>query len=165
MVVYIIVGLVLLVGLVFAYRTLGGAATHVDPLASLAAVMADAQRLADAMTSSQHTASWGDRQTEGGQRAPLPARWRRTAEGARQQLLQIDAVSLDETSSSAHALLSVAVDELSWAARLQTADAYRSSEGMQQAVDELLRHAGACLGDAAPLLRGSDVAKEVESPR
>ena len=160
MVVYVIVGAVVLLGLVFAYRTLGGAsAAAIDVDAVLRRVLAETQRSAvelDDLTAAPTLV--GARATA----APNPAKvLRRRLSGLAQQLESIDVVALDERDSGAHALLSVAVDELVWAAGM-CGDTFSASDGMRTAVAALHDHATLCLRDAARLVEVSATAEEVE---
>ena len=161
MVVYVIVGLVVLAGLVLAYRTLGGASGGaIDVSALLLRVLGDA-RLAAAELS--ELASAPPLAGARGQAAPNPARaLRRKLTGLSQQLESVDVVALDERDSGAHALLAVAVDELGWAAGICADDTFGASEGMRTANAALRDHAVQCLHDAAGILAQSAPAEEVE---
>jgi hypothetical protein len=161
MVVYIIVGAVVLLGLVLAYRTLGGAsAAAIDVDALLRRVLAGAQ---DAATELDGIAAAptliGARPAD----AANPAKTlRRRLSGLAQQLDAVDMAGLDERESGVHALLAVAVDELVWAAGMSAAETFSASEGMRTAVAELRDHATRCLRDAAVHLEASVPAEEAE---
>ena len=161
MIVYVIVGLVVLAGLVLAYRTLGGASGgQIDVRALLLAALGDAH---DTAAELSHLADEPPLTGAGGQSAPNPARLvRRRLTGVAQQLETVDVASLDEQCASAHALLSVAVDELVWAAGMSADDAFSSGEGMRTAVAALVGHATRCLNDAGQILVRSAPAEEVE---
>lgn len=160
MVVYIIVGLVVLFGLVLAYRTFGGSSSAaIDVHALLRTVLDGAQRAAAELSELSVAAPLiGPR----GPGAPNPAKaLRRRLSGLAQQLETVDVAALDEDDGSAHALLSVAVDELVWAAGMCAGDTFSASEGMRTAVVALRDHATRCLHDAARMLVGS-APEEVE---
>ena len=160
MVVYVIVGLVVLAGLVLAYRTFGGASGGaIDVHALLLRVLGDAH-LAAAELSDLAAAP-----PLAGARGPAPNAakvWRRRLTGLLQQLESVDVVSLDERESGAHALLAVAVDELGWAAGIGADDTFSASDGMRTAAAALRDHATRCLTDAARILGSSAPAEEVE---
>lgn len=151
MVVYVIVGLVVLAGLVFAYRTFGGASGGaVDAGALLRRALGAAR---DAETELRELAAAPPLAGAGGPSAPNPARLvRRRLTGLAQQLETVDVMSLDEHDAGAHALLAVAVDELVWAAGMCADDAFSAGEGMRTAVAALESHATSCLDDAARIL-------------
>lgn len=161
MVVYVIVGLVVLAGLVLAYRTLGGASSApVDGRALLLLVLAAAQSAAAELTELSRAAPLiGARRPA----APNPSNaLRRRMLGLAQQLETIDVASLDEHDAGAHALLDVAVDELVWAAGICADDTFSASEGMRTANAALRDHATRCLHDAARILAQSAAVEEVE---
>jgi len=140
--VYIIVGLVVVAGLILAYRSIGRPATQiVDPLAVLRAVL-DAAIAASAADS--HDASHGAR---------------RRIEACAQQLETIDASSLDEAGDDARAKLAVAVDELIWWTRLSERGAQSPSPGIQRAAGALHEDALHCLDGAGRALASSEAAK------
>ena len=142
MAVYIIVGLVVVAGLIVAYRSIGRPATKiVDPLAVLRAVL-------DAATASSATDS---------QDAARGAR--RRLEACAQELERVDASSLDEAGYGARAQLAVALDELVWWARLAEVGAEGSGLGMQRAAGALREDALRCLDDAGRTLAASETAK------
>lgn len=160
MAVYIVVGLVVLAGLIMAYRTLGrGAAATVDPVALMRTVLtaagADVAALDELATAMPLL--------------PTPPSAIATARTLRrrflalaQQLEGVDVAALDDAHAGTHALLAAALDELVWAASLCADENYGTGEGMRTAVSALRTHAGRCLQDAAPLLSTSAVAEEVE---
>lgn len=165
MAVYVIVGLVVVAGLFLAYRMFGGAAASrpVDALLLLRTAL-DAGRTAaaDLRESAATAPLLGPRAVaaQGTARA-----LRRRLSGVGQQLLAIDAPALEEPAATAHALLSLAVEELGWAAALCGSDGFAAGDGMRAAADALVAHATSCLDDAAPLLDASAAAEEVERPR
>lgn len=161
MVVYIVVGLVVLAGLVLAYRTLGGAdRAPPDARALLLPVLAAAHSAAAELNTLSAAAPLiGAR----GPATPNPAKaLRRQMGGLAQQLETLDVASLDEHDSGAHALLAVAVTELEWAAGMCADDAFDSGEGMRSAVLALCGHAALCLDDASRILVESAPPEEVE---
>ena len=161
MVVYVIVGLVVLAGLVLAYRTLGGASSApIDGRALLLLVLAAARTAAAELDELSLAAPLiGAR----GPAAPDPANaLRRRMLGLAQQLETIDVASLDEHDAGAHALLAVAVDELVWGAGICAGDTFSASEGMRTANAVLRDHATRCLHDAARILVQSAPPEELE---
>jgi hypothetical protein len=161
MVVYVIVGLVVLGGLVLAYRTFGGAsAAAVDAPALLRTVLAAARPAATELHELSLAAPLiGAR----GPAAPNPAKVvRRRLSGLSLQLESVDVGSLDDRYAGAHALLAAAVDELVWAAGMCADDTFSASEGMRTAVAALDGHAASCLHDAGRILESSAPAEEVE---
>ena len=151
MVVYIIVGLVVLFGLVLAYRTFGGASSAaIDVHALLLTVLDGAHGAAAELTELAAAAPLIGLRSPG---APNPAKaLRRRISGLAQQLETVDVASLDEADAGAHALLAVAVDELVWAAGMCADDAFGAGDGMRTAVVALRDHATRCLHDAAAIL-------------
>jgi hypothetical protein len=146
--VYIIVGLVILAGLVVAYRSLGRPATEVVDPTRVMRVVLDAAR--DAAT------------TAPGRDALRDAR--RRIEGCLQQLERIDVGSLDENGYAVKTRLVLALNELSWWARLRESDAYVADTGMEGAADLLHRDAAARLDEVKGLLESSGGAKVGERP-
>lgn len=161
MVVYVIVGLVVLAGLVLAYRTFGGASGGaIDVAALLRRALADANEAAAELS---ELAAAPPLAGAGGPSAPNPAKLlRRRLTGLTQQLETVDVMSLDEHDAGAHALIAVAVDELVWAAGICADDAFSAGEGMRTAVTALVGHATSCLHDAARILVRSAPGEEVE---
>ena len=161
MVVYVIVGLVVLAGLVFAYRTFGGASSGVvDVHALLLRVLGHAHLAAAELS---ELAAAPPLTSARGPAGPNPAKaLRRRLTGLSQQLETVDIASLDERNSAAHALLAVAVDELVWAAGMCADDAFSSGEGMRTAVAALVGHATRCLSDAGQILVRSAPSEEIE---
>ncbi|MGH7687526.1 MAG: hypothetical protein ACREN2_12025 [Candidatus Dormibacteria bacterium] len=158
MAVYVIVGLVVLAGLVLAYRSLGRpAAVTIESAAVLRSTLTATERAASDLAELARAAPMigADAGSEAGTAKAL----RRRLTGLSQQLELVDPHELDESDESAHALLEVSIDELSSAAGMCATDAYASSDGMRTAVSALLEHAGRCLHDAATLVAS---AEEVE---
>lgn len=148
MVPYIVAGLVLLVLLFFAYRLLGGreASTPVDSDSLMHAACEGTIR-ADRLIA------------EGDARQA-----RRTLDGSGLQLQQVEVARLSDHAVAAHALLSAAVEELSWAARMMQSPAYGTATGLHDAADQLQLHAHECVAHAQQLLAPSGVSEEVDSP-
>ena len=160
MIAYVVAGVVALVLLVAAYRMLGGSASRpVDPHVLLRAARDGA---ASALSELTETADRGLPQ-EPGRAADVLKPVRRRLDAASQQLQQVDVIRLGDDAAAAHALLAVAVDELSWAVRMLQSSAYAGSAGMQQACDALTEHAAQCLREASAVDLGSVVAEEVRS--
>ena len=165
MIVYIIAGVLILLGLVVAYRTLGAEAVqNVDPAALLRATLAAAEALERELDGVLAAGMPLDRNASSPARAAVHS-VRRKLDGCAQQGARIDVAALRDTDADVHTLLGVALDELVWSARLAESEAFTSAQGMQRAVDELRRHASACLRDARTLLEPSAMAKEVERAR
>ena len=158
MAVYVIVGLVVLAGLVLAYRSLGRpAAVTIDSAAVLRSTLTATEAAASDLAEVAGAAPMiGAR---AGSSAASAKALRRRLTGLSQQLELVDPHELDERDQSAHALLEVSIDELSSAVGMCATDAYASSDGMRTAVSALLDHAGRCLQDAAALVAS---AEEVE---
>lgn len=164
MVAYIIAGLVLLVLLFFAYRLLGGreASTPLDPDVLLRAALERTQhadRLIDGSTARGIAAGGGS-----SDRAATLREARRSLDDAGHQLQQVEVARVPDVSAAAHALLSAAVEELSWAARLMQSPAYGTATGLHDAVGQLLLHAHGCVLQATELEAVSAVSEEVDSP-
>ena len=160
MIAYIVAGLVALVLLVAAYRLLGGSATRpVDPHVLLRAARDGA---AAAVTELSETTDRG-LPPEPGRASEVLKPVRRRVDTASQQLQQIDVVHLGDDAAAAHALLAVAVDELSWALRLLQTPAYTGSAGMHQAFVALFEHAAQCVREAGAVDLGSVAPEEVRS--
>ncbi|MBV9099622.1 MAG: hypothetical protein JOZ46_12630 [Candidatus Dormibacteraeota bacterium] len=126
---YVIAGIVAVVLLYGAYRMLGGsiASRPVDSNALLRSALDAALAATD----------------ETPDRA-----LRRRLDGAGQLLQQVETHALSDAAAAAHALLSVAVDELSWSLRLRQSPGYAGATGMHAAVDALQQHAARCLEEA-----------------
>ena len=155
---YVIAGVLAVVLLYAAFRTFGGAASQpVDPNVLLRTAL-DIARAAVHELRSDSTGDVAPAAGKGGD----PARaLRRRLDGAGQLLQQVDAGDLDDSGAAAHAVLSVAVEELSWSLRLRQSPGYAAGGGMHAAVDALLEHAGRCIAEAVALVPGSAVAEEV----
>lgn len=165
MAVYVIVGLVVLTGLILAYRSLGGAAASrpIDPDPLLRAVLDRARTAAADLRENSATAPLPGPRAVAAQGTARALR--RRLSGLGQQLATVDASALDERHAAAHALLTVAVEELGWAAALCASDGYAVADGMRTAATTLGGHATSCMDDAAGVLEESAPAEEVDSAR
>jgi hypothetical protein len=127
-VIYVIAAVVAVLFLVGAYRMMGSGATlDEDPHAVLVAVLDTATGAAKAL--GEVPAS--------GDEATTPHALRRTLDGCAQALERIAAIPVQVTLDEARSALELAVDELSWSARLAESPAY--------ARDDALRDAGVAL--------------------
>jgi hypothetical protein len=127
-VIYVIAAVVAVLFLVGAYRMMGSGATlDEDPHAVLIAVLDTATGAARAL---------GDVPVSGDE-ATTPHALRRTLDGCAQALERIAAIPVQVTLDEARSALELAVDELSWSARLAESPAY--------ARDDALRDAGVAL--------------------
>ena len=155
---YVIAGVLAVVFLYAAYRMFGGAASQpVDPRVLLRTALGIAAACAQELRSDPA----GDVAPVTGKGGDPARSLRRRLDGAGQLLQQIDAGDLDDSGATAHAVLSVAVEELSWSLRLRQSPAYAAGSGMHAAVDALQEHAARCIAEAAALVPGSAVAEEV----
>ena len=162
MIPYIVAGVVALVLLVLAYRSFGGAASRPpDPVALMLVALAGGETAAAALDEAVASGSVVSGAATGQQSPDSLRGARRLLDGCGQQLQQLDPAVLGEPSAGAHALLSVAVDELGWAVRLLQTPGYAGGAGMQAAVADLLTHAVRCLSDARGMLPWSDAAEVV----
>ena len=111
-----------------AYRMMGaGATVEEDPRAVLVAVLGTATEAAQALDGTMGT----------GDDASSPHAVRRRLDGCAQALERIAGIPVDAALDEARSALELAVDELSWSARLAEAPAY--------ATDDALRDAGTTL--------------------
>jgi hypothetical protein len=111
-----------------AYRMMGaGATVEEDPRAVLVAVLGTATEAAQALDGTMGT----------GDDASSPHAVRRRLDGCGQALERIAGIPVDAALDEARSALELAVDELSWSARLAEAPAY--------ATDDALRDAGTTL--------------------
>lgn len=148
MAVYIIVALVAVAVLWAAYRSFGSGAAGAPDNALLLRRAYQAQRDADTALEPPGAA---------GKAA------RRTIDGAAQLLERVETAGLDERSASAHALLTNAGEDLSWAARLLEAATSGSNSALYEAAAALRDQARRCLAEAETLLP-SGAAEEVGRP-
>ncbi|MBV8300625.1 MAG: hypothetical protein JOY68_01730 [Candidatus Dormibacteraeota bacterium] len=146
MTVYIAVGAVLLLGLVLAYRVLGGSAG--GTVDSELLVRSAAASLSDVVSVASHDE---------------PRRLRRRVDLAQQQLEEADAASLSPSEAEAHALLMAAAGELHWALRMLESPS-SAVTGIQDAAAMLISDAGRCTARAAQQLALSDATEPVDGP-
>lgn len=164
MAVYVIVGLVVLAGLVLAYRSFGAPASQpIDPARLLRTALDTARTAAADVRESAAAAPLPGTRAAAAQADARALRRRLTGLG--QRLEAIDVPALDEPGAAVHALLTVAVEELGWAAALCASDVYAAGEGMRTAAATLCGHATSCLDDAATLVESSALAEELDRPR
>jgi hypothetical protein len=141
--IYVIAVVLVLLFLVGAYRVMGaGASTHEDPKTVLAAVLVTADEAAAALEAPDQP---GDD----------PRAVRRRLEGCAQALERIAAVPVDVSLDAARTALELAVDELTWSARLAEAPSFARDPGLREADVGLRGRAGANLARARTLLDAS----------
>ena len=117
--IYVIAALVVLVFLYGAYRMMGaGATVEEDPRAVLGAVLGTATEAAQVLDGTPGT----------GDDASSPHAVRRRLDGCAQALERIAGIPVDATLDEARTALELAVDELSWAARLAEAPGVREGQ-------------------------------------
>ena len=141
MAVYIIVALVAVAILWAAYRTLGGGAgPPPDPVVLMhraaASATGAAQRLGDALP---------------GAAVEMRA-IRRTLEGCAQLLERVDTLALDAAGAQGHALLTAAVEDLGWAARLGETAGLGTNAALRRAAGLLQDEARRALDEAGRAL-------------
>jgi len=128
MAIYVIAAVLVVLFLFGAYRMMGaGSSAEEDPRAVLVAVLGTATEAAQVLDGTPGT----------GDDASSPHAIRRRLVGCAQALERIAAVPVDASLDEARAALELAVDELTWSARL--------AEGPAYARDEALRDAGIML--------------------
>jgi hypothetical protein len=158
---YIVAGVVALVLLVLAYRSFGGAASRPpDPIALMRLALDGGETVAAALAEAVAGSTVVSTPASAGSTDSLRGT-RRLLDGCGQQLQQLDPARLAEPAQGAHALLTVAIDELAWALRLLQTPGYAGGEGMQAAVADLRSHAGSCLSEARGMLPPSGAAEEI----
>lgn len=139
--IYIIAAVLVLLFLIGAYRSMGaGASTDEDPKAVLVAVLASTD---EAVTSLDAVSA-----VEGDTARGV----RRRLDGCAQALERIAATPVDESLDQARSALELAVDELSWSARLVETPGYTRDPGLREAVLGLRGHATTNLAKAHSLL-------------
>jgi hypothetical protein len=127
-VIYVIAAVVVVLFLIGAYRMMGASATvEEDPHAVLIAVLDTGSIAATALEAGPVS----------GDDATTPHALRRALEGCSQALERIAGIPVDLALDQARSALELAVDELSWSARLAESAAY--------ARDDALREAGVAL--------------------
>jgi ABC-type transport system involved in cytochrome bd biosynthesis fused ATPase/permease subunit len=139
--IYVIAAVLVVLFLVGAYRTMGaGASTGEDPKAVLVAVLATTDEAFAALDAEAETDSDSARAV------------RRRLDGCSQALERIAATPVGEALDHARAALGLAVDELSWSARLRETPGYTRDPGLREAVAGLSGHASANLAQAHAVL-------------
>lgn len=157
MTVYVIVIAVVVLGLLAAYRSLGGATMATpDPPVLLARALDEVRRSLDLLAASL-AAGQADRRAE-------PSREGRRAHSAAQQTVDRvpPASDLGESEATARAVLAGAVEDLGWAWRLVAGDG--SSPAIIAAASLLRDHATECCAAAEGLL-GPRSAAALGEPR
>ncbi len=143
--IYVIAALLVVLFLYGAYRMMGaGADVDEDPHGVLLAVLATTAEAA------QQLAGTGERTDA---RAD-PHAVRRTLDGCAQALERIAAIPVDLTLGEARTALELAVDELSWAARMAEAPGFERDHAIRDAGSSLHTHGAANLARARSLLEG-----------
>ena len=163
MIPYIVAAVVALVLLVLAYRSFGGAASRPpDPIALMRLALDGGETAAVALAEAIAGGTVVSMRPSTAGAADSLRATRRLLDGCGQQLQQLDPATLAEPGLGAHALLTVAVDELGWAVRLLQTPGYAGGAGLQAAVADLRSHAGSCLSEARGMLPPSGAAKEID---
>ena len=128
-----------------AYRMMGaGATVEEDPRAVLVAVLATATEEAGALDGTPGT----------GDEASSPHAIRRRLDGCAQALERIAAIPVDASLDQARSALELAVDELSWSARLAESPAYARDASLRDAGTALRSRGSANLEHARSQLDG-----------
>jgi hypothetical protein len=141
--IYVIAAVLVVLFLVGAYRTMGaGASTGEDSKTVLLAVLATTDEALATLDAEPATDSEAARAV------------RRRLDGCSQALERIAATPVDESLDHARTALELAVDELSWSARLRESAAYARDPGVREAARGLRGHASANLAQAHALLDG-----------
>jgi hypothetical protein len=130
--IYIIATVLVLLFLIGAYRMMGaGASVDEDPQAVLDAVLATTDAAATALAAAVDSGNADEAHAV-----------RRQLDGCAQALERIAATPIVESLDRARSALELAVDELSWSARLAEAPAWRRDESLRDA-SRALRDQGA----------------------
>jgi len=128
-----------------AYRMMGaGATVEEDPRAVLVAVLGTATEAAQALDGTMGT----------GDDASSPHAVRRRLDGCAQALERIAGIPVDATLDEARSALELAVDELSWSARLAEAPEYARDDALRDAGTTLRGRGSANLERARSQLDG-----------
>jgi hypothetical protein len=128
-----------------AYRMMGaGATVEEDPRAVLVAVLGTATEAAQALDGTMGT----------GDDASSPHAVRRRLDGCAQALERIAGIPVDAALDEARSALELAVDELSWSARLAEAPAYATDDALRDAGTTLRGRGSANLDRARSQLDG-----------
>jgi ABC-type transport system involved in cytochrome bd biosynthesis fused ATPase/permease subunit len=139
--IYVIAAVLVVLFLVGAYRSMGaGASTGEDPRTVLVAVLATTDEAFAALDAEPETDSDSAHAV------------RRRLDGCSQALERIAATPVDESLDKARTALELAVDELSWSARLRETPGYVRDPGLRAAVAGLRGHVTANLAQAHAVL-------------
>ncbi len=145
MAIYVIAALVVLAFLFGAYRMMGSGATlEEDPRAVLVAVLSTATEAAQAL----------DGTPISGDETGSPHAVRRRLDGCAQALERVAGIPVNPTLDEARTMLELAVDELTWSARLAEAPAYARDEALRTAGISLRSRGAANLEHARSQLDG-----------
>jgi type VI protein secretion system component VasF len=143
--IYVIAALVVLAFLFGAYRMMGSGATlEEDPRAVLVAVLSTATEAAQAL----------DGTPISGDETGSPHAVRRRLDGCAQALERVAGIPVNPTLDEARTMLELAVDELTWSARLAEAPAYARDEALRTAGISLRSRGAANLEHARSQLDG-----------
>jgi hypothetical protein len=146
MAIYVIAGLLVVLFLFGAYRMMGaGASTEEDPRGVLAAVLDTTTKAAGALDSPPVSSD-----DDNG-----PHAIRRRLDGCAQALERIAAIPVDVALDQARTSLELAVDELSWSARMAEAPAYARDDSLREAGTALRTRGAANIARARSLLEAS----------
>jgi hypothetical protein len=143
--IYVIAALLVVLFLFGAYRMMGaGATVDEDPRAVLVAVLGTVAEAAQVLDGTPGT----------GDDASSPHAVRRRLDGCAQALERIAAIPVEASLDEARAALELAVDELTWAARLAEAPAYARDDALRDAGTRLRGRGSANLERARSQLDG-----------
>ncbi len=146
MAIYVIAGLLVVLFLFGAYRMMGaGASPDEDPRAVLAAVL-DTTTAAAAALDNPPVSPDDDNG---------PHAVRRRLDGCAQALERIAAIPIDAGLDQARTSLELAVDELSWSARMAEAPGYGRDDSLRDAATALRTRGAANIARARSLLEAS----------
>ncbi len=146
MAIYVIAGILVVLFLFGAYRMMGaGASTDEDPHGVLVAVLGTTTEAALALEGSPAASD-----DDNGPRAV-----RRRLDGCAQALERIAAIPVDKALDQARSALELAVDELSWSARLAEAPGYARDASLRDAGTALRTRGAANVARARSLLEAS----------
>ena len=143
--IYVIAALAVVLFLLGAYRMMGaGATAEVNPHAILVAVVATATEAAQALDGTPGT----------GDGSGAAHAVRRRLEGCAQALERIAGIPVAANLDDARTALGLAVDELSWSARLAEAPGYATDDALRDAGTTLRSRGSANLERARSQLDG-----------
>ncbi len=143
--IYVVAALVVVLFLYGAYRMMGaGATVEEDPRAVLVAVLGTATEAAQVLDGTPGT----------GDEASSPRNVRRRLDGCAQALERIAGIPVNATLDEARTVLELAVDELTWSARLAEAPGYATDNALRDAGTTLRGRGSANLEHARSQLDG-----------